>query len=131
MPLADQPRNPPDADTIEAIARATIAGLPPECFPVGARTVAHPREPAGGTWISVHDRGAAFTLVNWYAITACAPQPVASRGEVVLALRGSESVDASAGVQAAAAAIAAAADANAVRVDGGLCSSGGEVRRGG
>lgn len=30
MPPADQPRNPPDADTIEAIARATIAGLPAE-----------------------------------------------------------------------------------------------------
>ena len=30
MPPADQPRNPPDAATIEAIARATIAGLPAE-----------------------------------------------------------------------------------------------------
>jgi predicted Zn-dependent protease with MMP-like domain len=28
MPAADQPRTAPDADTIEAIARATIAGLP-------------------------------------------------------------------------------------------------------
>jgi len=30
MPPADQPRTAPDADTIEAIARATIAGLPAE-----------------------------------------------------------------------------------------------------
>lgn len=30
MPHADQPRTAPDADTIEAIARATIAGLPAE-----------------------------------------------------------------------------------------------------
>ncbi|WP_010184041.1 metallopeptidase family protein [Sphingomonas sp. PAMC 26605] len=30
MPPADQPRNPPDADAIEAIARATITGLPAE-----------------------------------------------------------------------------------------------------
>uniref|UniRef100_UPI0035CA2A24 metallopeptidase family protein n=1 Tax=uncultured Sphingomonas sp. TaxID=158754 RepID=UPI0035CA2A24 len=30
MPHADQPRTAPDADTIEAIARATIERLPPE-----------------------------------------------------------------------------------------------------
>jgi hypothetical protein len=36
MPPADQPRNPPDADTIEAIARATIAGSPPSSARISA-----------------------------------------------------------------------------------------------
>jgi hypothetical protein len=67
--------------------RTRITGLPPGRFAVGDRTVAHPREPGGGTWISVNDRGAAFALVNWYAIPLGASRPVASRGEVVLALR--------------------------------------------
>jgi hypothetical protein len=67
--------------------RTRPAGLPPARFVVAGRRVLHPREPAGGTWISVNDAGAGFALVNWYAVAARAPQPAGSRGEVVLALR--------------------------------------------
>jgi hypothetical protein len=67
--------------------RARPMGLPTAAFVVNGRQVLHPREPAGGTWIAVNDAGAGFALVNWYAVTARAPQPVCSRGEVVLALR--------------------------------------------
>ncbi len=64
-----------------------IAGLPPARFVVGGRAVVHPGEPAGGTWISLNDRGVTFALINWYAITARAPAPTTSRGEVVRTLR--------------------------------------------
>jgi hypothetical protein len=67
--------------------RSRIAGLPPARFVLGERIVVHPREPAGGTWISVNDHGVCFALVNWYAIPARAPLPTVSRGEVVLAVR--------------------------------------------
>ncbi len=69
----------------ESLAR--VRGLPPARADAGEVHVLHPREPAGGTWISVNDRGVAFALVNWYAITARAPRPVVSRGEVVAAMR--------------------------------------------
>ncbi len=67
--------------------RTRITGLPPARFLVGARRVVHPREPGGGTWISVNDLGIGFTLINWYAVTAVAAGPAISRGEVVLAVR--------------------------------------------
>ena len=67
--------------------RSRVAGQPPARFILGERTVVHPREPAGGTWISVNDHGVCFALVNWYAIPARAPLHTVSRGEVVLAVR--------------------------------------------
>lgn len=66
---------------------ARVRGLPPARADVGDVQVLHPSEPAGGTWISVNDRGVSFALVNWYSVTARAPQPVVSRGEVVPAMR--------------------------------------------
>jgi len=63
------------------------AGLPPARFVVDGRNVVHPREPGGGTWISLNDGGVSFALVNWYAIEARAPQPAVSRGSVVIAVR--------------------------------------------
>ncbi len=66
---------------------ARVRGLPPARADFGDVCVLHPREPAGGTWISVNDRGVVFALVNWYAVTARAPRPVVSRGEVVSAMR--------------------------------------------
>jgi hypothetical protein len=69
----------------ESLAR--VAGLPPARFVVGSRTAVHPQEPGGGTWISANDSGVGIALINWYAIRSRAPQPAASRGGVVLALR--------------------------------------------
>ncbi|HTH50036.1 MAG TPA: NRDE family protein [Candidatus Limnocylindria bacterium] len=71
----------------ESLARVT--GLPPARFVVGGRTIVHPGEPMGGTWICLNDRGVTFALINWYAITARASAPTVSRGEVLLTLRDS------------------------------------------
>jgi hypothetical protein len=68
-------------------SRARAPGLPPASHAVGGRIAVHPSEPSGGTWISLNDRGVTIALINWYAITARAPAPAASRGDVVLALR--------------------------------------------
>lgn len=71
--------------------RSRAPGLPPAQEVVGARRVVHPRDPAGGTWISLNDLGVTFALLNWYAVTSRASLPAVSRGEVVLALRSSAS----------------------------------------
>ncbi len=68
--------------------RHRVRGLPPERVRIGERSVLHPSEPGGGTWISLNDRGVAFALLNAYSI----PSPVRhdghfrSRGEVIPAL---------------------------------------------
>jgi len=71
--------------------RTRPLGLAPEAFRLGDTWVLHPREPGGGTWISVNDRGVAFALINWYAISTPPPNPVVSRGDVVLTVRDSPS----------------------------------------
>ncbi len=70
-----------------------VAGLPPIRVVIEGCTVIHPREPNGGTWITLNDHGVAFALINWYSIPARAPQPAASRGDVALTLRGCLTVD--------------------------------------
>lgn len=70
-----------------------VSGLVPARIVVGSRTVVHPREPNGGTWISVNDLGVGVALVNWYAISAQAPPPTTSRGDVVLAMRDCSEID--------------------------------------
>ena len=70
-----------------------VAALPPIRVVVGGGTVIHPREPTGGTWITLNDHGVVIALINWYSIPARAPQPAASRGDVVLALRRCLTVD--------------------------------------
>ena len=82
----------------ESLTRVT--GLPPVVRTVDAVRVLHPSEPGGGTWISVNDRGCAFALVNWYAITATPPAGAVSRGQVALALRALDSSDAAGGTLA-------------------------------
>jgi hypothetical protein len=62
---------------------ARVAGLPPTVREVGGRAAICPSEPDGGTWIGVNDAGAAFALINWYAVAARAPAPAVSRGTVV------------------------------------------------
>ncbi len=71
--------------------RTRISGLPPERFAVGARRGVNPREPGGGTWISVNDLGIGFALLNWYAVAAVAAAPAVSRGGIVLAVRDADS----------------------------------------
>ena len=71
--------------------RTRPLGLPPERFQLGDTQVLLPREPNGGTWISVNHHGVSFALINWYAITAPPPQTLVSRGEVILNLLDSRS----------------------------------------
>lgn len=70
-----------------------VSGLAPARIVVGSRTVVHPREPNGGTWISVNDLGVGVALVNWYASSAEAPPSTTSRGDVVLAMRDCSEID--------------------------------------
>lgn len=74
-----------------------ITGLAPERMVIGARTVLHPREPGGGTWISVNDLGVGIALINWYAISAQATPPTVSRGDVVRTIRDCGDMDEAAG----------------------------------
>ena len=68
-----------------------VAGLPPAVVGTSSCRVVYPREPAGGTWIAVNDRGICLTLLNWHRVDCFPPGEVISRGEVVksLALAGS------------------------------------------
>ncbi len=50
----------------------------------------HPAETSGGTWCSVNDRGVGLTLINWYSVTARPPEPVTSRGEIIVGARSDE-----------------------------------------
>ncbi len=68
----------------EKLSRAT--GLPPIRHLIQGRNVLAPCEPGGGTWISVNDSGAAFALINWYAIAAQVEINPVSRGKVVFAV---------------------------------------------
>ena len=68
----------------EKLSRAT--GLPPIRHFIQGRNVLAPSEPGGGTWISVNDSGAAFALINWYAIAAQVEIGPVSRGKVVFAV---------------------------------------------
>lgn len=71
-------------------ARSRPAGLRPFRLAVANKTVLHPGEVRGGTWISLNEGGNSFALVNWYAVRHDTPAPVTSRGEVILAIRALE-----------------------------------------
>ena len=70
--------------------RTRVAALAPSQEDVSGRRVVYPREPGGGTWISLNDSGVTFALVNWYSQPSAAILPIKSRGEVVQRLRGVE-----------------------------------------
>lgn len=70
-----------------------VAALPPSVHEVNGLLVLHPQEPGGGTWISLNAEGISLALVNWYAEPARAPDPAASRGNVVLAARNADRPD--------------------------------------
>lgn len=68
-----------------------VAGLPPERRALDGRIALFPSEPGGGTWIGVNDAGVCLALINWYSVTASAPAPAVSRGDVVTAALASDS----------------------------------------
>jgi Transport and Golgi organisation 2 len=68
-----------------------VAGLPPTVFENNGYRVIYPREPSGGTWIAVNERGICLTLLNWHRVDCFPSGEIISRGEIVksLALAGS------------------------------------------
>jgi hypothetical protein len=60
-----------------------VEGVPPEVLLRGERSVIGPSEPAGGTWVTVNDGGAAFALINWYSVAVNNAENGISRGLVV------------------------------------------------
>jgi hypothetical protein len=68
-----------------------VAGLPPYVFEKDGYRAIYPREPSGGTWISVNERGVCLTITNWHRVECFPPGSLISRGQVVksLALAGS------------------------------------------
>ena len=71
--------------------RTRAEGLPPEVRNSQGRCAVYPSEPAGGTWISLNDRGISFALINWYSVTAHAGGGVISRGVIIPSLSAADS----------------------------------------
>jgi hypothetical protein len=65
--------------------RTRVAGRPPELRRIHDRSMIHPSEPGGGTWIAVNDSGATLALINWYSISTDVEGRAMSRGEIVRA----------------------------------------------
>lgn len=65
---------------------ARVAALTPKIIFADGQEIIYPSEPTGGTWIAANAAGAAFALVNWYAVPACAEENPVSRGAVVNAI---------------------------------------------
>jgi hypothetical protein len=63
-----------------------LAGLPPCVHEKDGCRAIYPREPSGGTWIAINDRGVCLTIVNWHRVDCIPPEPLISRGEVVKSL---------------------------------------------
>jgi hypothetical protein len=63
-----------------------VAGFPPCVHEKDGCRAVFPREPSGGTWIAINDRGICLTIVNWHRVDCVPPGPLVSRGEVVKAL---------------------------------------------
>jgi len=66
--------------------RSRVAAHPPVARRLGERSVLHPSEPGGGTWIGINDSGAVFALLNWYSVPQRPLTRPRSRGTVVTAL---------------------------------------------
>jgi hypothetical protein len=74
----------------ELLTRPTA--LPPRIFKTGGCHVLCPREPTGGTWFTINDAGVCLALINWHRVDRLPVEEVISRGEVVRALAGSNSL---------------------------------------
>lgn len=73
--------------------RSRVPALLPAIIDLGERRVVLPREPNGGTWIAVNDRGICFALINWYRIEREPARSIISRGKVVVAVAGASSTE--------------------------------------
>jgi hypothetical protein len=73
--------------------RDRLASLRPAVVELENHRPIFPREPTGGTWISVNDSGVCLALINWHRVERQPKNDVVSRGEVVRALAGKSCVD--------------------------------------
>lgn len=63
--------------------RTRVSGLPPVSHLRGRRTVVHPSEPGGGTWISLNDLGVSLALLNAYSFPVSGSPASVSRGMII------------------------------------------------
>jgi hypothetical protein len=68
--------------------RDRAAALAPAVVELGSRRAIFPREPTGGTWISINDAGVCLALINWHRIERSPKHEVVSRGEIIRNLAG-------------------------------------------
>ena len=73
--------------------RDRSAALAPAVVETGSHRAVFPREPSGGTWISVNDGGFCLALINWYRIQRKPNNGTLSRGLVVRELAVESSTD--------------------------------------
>ena len=68
--------------------RERFAALLPEVVELESHRSIFPREPTGGTWISVNDAGVCLALINWHRIRRKPKTDILSRGLIVRELAG-------------------------------------------
>jgi len=68
--------------------RERFAALLPEIVEFESHRSIFPREPTGGTWISVNDGGVCLALINWHRIRRKPKNDILSRGVIVRELAG-------------------------------------------
>ena len=73
--------------------RDRFAALAPAIVETGNHRAVFPREPTGGTWISVNDVGVCLALINWHRIERKPKSDALSRGLVVKELAGQSTAD--------------------------------------
>jgi len=73
--------------------RERFAALAPAIVETETHRAVFPREPTGGTWISVNDAGVCLTLINWHRIERKPKSDILSRGLVIRELAGKCSAD--------------------------------------
>jgi hypothetical protein len=73
--------------------RDRFAGLAPSIVETESHRAVFPREPTGGTWISVNDVGVCLALINWHRIERKPKNDTLSRGLVVKELAAQSTAD--------------------------------------
>ena len=73
--------------------RTRVTALPPETVIVNGVRAVYPREPAGGTWVSVNEGRITLALINWHRIKREPKEAPLSRGQIIVRLAGASSTD--------------------------------------
>jgi hypothetical protein len=73
--------------------RSRSVAHPPSIIDLRVCRAVFPREPKGGTWISVNDAGVCLALINWHRVEREPKHHAISRGQVVRDLAGKSSAN--------------------------------------